>query len=514
MAKVALDALLPREDFDGDETPSSAKKKESFSISDLREDDFFYLTLRKPDFQRETNEWTPQKISGLIKSFIYGELIPAVILWRSKSGYNFVIDGSHRVSSLIAWINDDYGDGAITKQSFNGMVPEELIQMGERTRKLVEKEVGKYADYQLALKFPERVSDEIQRNAKNLGSIAVQLQWVEGDADVAEASFFKINQQAAKIDPTELKLIKSRKKANGIASRAIIKGGKGHQYWDKFSEEKSKEIKSLAEEINKSFFLPKLKNPVKTLDLPIGGKGYSSQSPLLIFEYVNTVNGVGSGEDVENDESGDDTIKFLKKSRKISNLINSTHPSSLGLHPAVYFYSKTGRHKTASFFAVTEFLIELERKNKLNYFTDNREAFEETLIEYDFINQQILRHYRSSSKAVPHIKNFMITLLDELSDNGKELAIKNTLKHEDFKFLKMSDDVSEDTESEDFSSAVKSATFITEALLNAIRCKICNSRIHVNSITIDHKDRKKEGGLGGRDNAQLAHPYCNSTYKN
>jgi len=514
MAKVALDALLPREDFDGDETPSSAKKKESFSISDLREDDFFYLTLRKPDFQRETNEWTPQKISGLVKSFIYGELIPAVILWRSKSGYNFVIDGSHRVSSLIAWINDDYGDGAITKQSFNGMVPEELIQIGERTRKLVEKEVGRYADYQLALRFPERVSEEIQRNAKNLGSIAVQLQWVEGDADVAEASFFKINQQAAKIDPTELKLIKSRKKANGIASRAIIKGGKGHQYWDKFSCEKSKEIKSLAEEINKSFFLPKLKNPVKTLDLPIGGKGYSSQSPLLIFEYVNTVNGVGNGEDIDNDTSGDETIRFLKKSRKISNLINSTHPSSLGLHPAVYFYSKTGRHKTASFFAVTEFLIELESKRKLKYFTDNREAFEEILIEYDFINQQILRHYRSSSKAVPHIKNFMITLLDELSKNGQELAIKSTLKHEDFKFLKMSEDVSEGSESEDFSSAVKSATFITEALSNAIRCKICKSRIHVNSITIDHKDRKQDGGLGGHDNAQLAHPYCNSAYKN
>lgn len=514
MAKVALDALLPREDFDGDETPSSAKKKESFSISDLREDDFFYLTLRKPDFQRETNEWTPQKISGLVKSFIYGELIPAVILWRSKSGYNFVIDGSHRVSSLIAWINDDYGDGAITKQSFNGMVPEELIQIGERTRKLVEKEVGRYADYQLALRFPERVSEEIQRNAKNLGSIAVQLQWVEGDADVAEASFFKINQQAAKIDPTELKLIKSRKKANGIASRAIIKGGKGHQYWDKFSSEKSKEIKSLAEETNKSFFLPKLKNPVKTLDLPIGGKGYSSQSPLLIFEYVNTVNGVGNGEDIENDTSGDETIRFLKKSRKISNLINSTHPSSLGLHPAVYFYSKTGRHKTASFFAVTEFLIELESKRKLKYFTDNREAFEEILIEYDFINQQILRHYRSSSKAVPHIKNFMITLLDELSKNGQELAIKSTLKHEDFKFLKMSEDISEGSESEDFSSAVKSATFITEALSNAIRCKICKSRIHVNSITIDHKDRKQDGGLGGHDNAQLAHPYCNSAYKN
>ena len=325
MAKVSLDALLPREDFDVEDIPNSAKKKESFSISDLREDDFFYSALRKPDFQRETSEWDPKKIVELIKSFIYGELIPAVILWRSKGGFNFVIDGSHRVSSLVAWINDDYGDGPITRDSFNGVIPEEQIEIGNKTRSLVEKEIGKYTDYQLALKYPERVTDEVRRNSKNLGSIAVQLQWVEGDADVAEASFFKINQQAAKIDPTELKLIKSRKKPNGIAARAIIKGGKGHQYWSKFEEEKVKMIEVLAKDINQAFFLPKLSNPVKTLDLPIGGKGYSSQSPLLVFEYVNMVNNIKDLNNLAEDIDGEQTVSFLKKCKKTANLINSSH---------------------------------------------------------------------------------------------------------------------------------------------------------------------------------------------
>lgn len=514
MAKVSLDALLPREDFDIDEAQNSAKKKESFSISDLREDDFFYLTLRKPDFQRETNEWTPQKISELIKSFINGELIPAVILWRSKGGYNFVIDGSHRVSSLVAWINDDFGDGPITKESFNGTIPEEQIQIGEKTRRLVEKEVGKYKDYQLALKFPERVSEDIQRKAKNLGSIAVQLQWVEGDADVAEASFFKINQQAAKIDPTELKLIKSRKKPNGIASRAIIKGGKGHQYWSKFEKEKVEQIEELAEEINKSFFLPKLKNPVKTLDLPIGGKGYSSQSPLLIFEYVNMVNRIPEIDDIEDDLDGEKTIEYLKKSKKTSNLLNSTHPSSLGLHPAVYFYSKGGRHKTASFFAVTELLMELERTKRFKQFTDCRENFEEILIDYDFVVQQILRHYRSSSNAIPHIKNFLLSLINELQNSSKNDTITNVLKSGEYKFIKGVDFDDSIITSKDFSDETKSAAFITEALSNAVRCKICNARMHTNSITIDHIKRKEEGGIGNFRNAQLAHPYCNSTYKN
>ncbi len=514
MAKVSLDALLPREDFDVEDIPNSAKKKESFSISDLREDDFFYSALRKPDFQRETSEWDPKKIVELIKSFIYGELIPAVILWRSKGGFNFVIDGSHRVSSLIAWINDDYGDGQITKESFNGIIPEEQIEIGKKTRSLVEKQVGKYTDYLLALKNPERVTDEIRRNAKNLGSIAVQLQWVEGDAEVAEASFFKINQQAAKIDPTELKLIKSRKKPNGIAARAIIKGGKGHQYWSKFDEDKVKEIESLAKDINNSFFLPKLNNPVKTLDLPIGGKGYSSQSPLLVFEYVNMVNNITDTNILGEDIDGKKTITFLKKCKKTANLINSTHPSSLGLHPAVYFYSKGGRYKTASFFAVTELLMELDERKGFQKFTDCREDFEEILIDYDFVIQQILRHYRSSDKAVPHIKKFLLELIYALGNEPKESAIQGVLKSGNYKFVKGVDFDDSSITSESFSDSTKSAVFITDALKNALRCKICNARIHTNSITIDHITRKEDGGIGNFENAQLAHPYCNTTYKN
>ncbi|WP_372726522.1 HNH endonuclease [Nostoc sp. C057] len=32
--------------------------------------------------------------------------------------------------------------------------------------------------------------------------------------------------------------------------------------------------------------------------------------------------------------------------------------------------------------------------------------------------------------------------------------------------------------------------------------------------SIDHIKRKADGGLGTLENAQLTHPYCNTTYKN
>jgi hypothetical protein len=68
----------------------------------------------------------------------------------------------------------------------------------------------------------------------------------------------------------------------------------------------------------------------------------------------------------------------------------------------------------------------------------------------------------------------------------------------------------------DFSSDKKSEVFIREAFSsNAIlRCAICNGYLHSNSISIDHIKRKQDGGKGSLENGQVAHFYCNTTFKN
>ena len=50
-----------------------------------------------------------------IKTFIEGDLIPAIILWRSPGG-TFIIDGAHRLSALIAWVDNDFGDGTVSTE--------------------------------------------------------------------------------------------------------------------------------------------------------------------------------------------------------------------------------------------------------------------------------------------------------------------------------------------------------------------------------------------------------------
>lgn len=124
-SKVILDALIPREDFDIKDESGIAVNRNilTMSVTDLDYNSFLFSAIKKPDFQRETNEWTPQKIHQLVLSFIEGELIPSIILWKSLSNYIFVIDGSHRISALAAWINDDYGDGTISREFFDNEIP-------------------------------------------------------------------------------------------------------------------------------------------------------------------------------------------------------------------------------------------------------------------------------------------------------------------------------------------------------------------------------------------------------
>lgn len=142
---VNLDALLSREDFEVLTSNDDAPVPQTISARDLELNAFFYLALRKPDFQRETSEWDGTRVVGLIRTFIEGDLIPAVILWKHRE-YLFVIDGSHRLSALIAWVHDDYGDGGLSQKFFEHAIPHEQMTFAQRTRDLVNKEIGSYAD--------------------------------------------------------------------------------------------------------------------------------------------------------------------------------------------------------------------------------------------------------------------------------------------------------------------------------------------------------------------------------
>jgi hypothetical protein len=145
--RVNLDAMIPREDVAIEENPHATDDHiTEFQIAYLEKDSKILKLLRKPNFQRETNHWSPHQIASFIMSFLDNEVIPSLIFWDSAS-YVFVLDGGHRLSALRAWIEDDYGDRGISEEFYKGQeLSKEQLRMAKRTRNRVEEKVGKFAD--------------------------------------------------------------------------------------------------------------------------------------------------------------------------------------------------------------------------------------------------------------------------------------------------------------------------------------------------------------------------------
>ncbi|MCK4794893.1 MAG: DUF262 domain-containing protein [Desulfobacteraceae bacterium] len=511
MAKVNLDALIPREDFDVDAGADVQTLGDRLKISELvKGQGFFYSSLRKPDFQRETSDWDKGKIASFVKSFLEGDLIPSIILWQAGQ-YTFVIDGAHRLSALIAWANDDYGDGFLSQAFFNHDVDNEQKKVAEQTKRHANKEVGSYASYMEAIKNPEQANPDLLASANKLGFLSLQLQWVAGSSEKAETSFFTINQKATPISETEISLLKARKKPYAMASRAILRSGAGHKYWKAFDADTQETVENLAKEINENLFSPEMKTPVKTLDLPLAGKGYSSRTLPLIFDLVKLSNNV-SEKDVEEDISGIETIKYLQKTNKVIRRFTTTHASSLGLHPAVYFYSEKGRYQPTAFMSWIEIIKEFEAKKYFNTFIENREAFEAALIAFKYITNQVTLKFGSGLKSYKQLKDVYTNILELVIEEMNTVDIAGELKSS-FPYINI-DYLGEQPQKADFNQNTKSEVFISTALDGAPKCTICQGYIHINSISIDHIQRKQEGGLGVKENGQITHPYCNTTYKN
>jgi hypothetical protein len=511
--KLFLDALISREDFDVEDVSqgSQGTHKTTLSYSDFKIPGFFFASLRKPDFQRETNQWDAEKIRDLIAGFLDGDLIPAIILWKYGDSFTFVIDGAHRISAVAAWVNDDYGDGKISRKFFDNNIPQSQFDDAKKARELINADIGAFKHYEEALFEPDLAEEKVRRRLKNLGTRSIQLQWVDGDSRKAESSFFKINQKSTPISDTEISVLESRRKPSGLCSRAIYRGGQGYRYWQNYDIQVADAIQTEAEEVNNLIFKPVLTNPIKTLDLPLGGKNNAANSLSMIYELV------GSFKDPNeiDDETGEKTLSLLKSIRKSIKRVNDIHPSSLGLHPAVYVYSINGQFRPSCFHAVVEFSRKLEQSRKLDSFTKHRADFESVLLASDNIIQQIVRKARQANKAVIPIVNYFEAILDELAKGTNSgSVIQNITLKEGFSYLTFASAEQIESKSSAFSKDTKSAAFIRDALKSANRCAICNGLLHTKSIQVDHKIRKQDGGTGELSNAQLSHPYCNSTYKN
>ncbi|MBL8299518.1 MAG: DUF262 domain-containing protein [Rhodanobacteraceae bacterium] len=519
---VNLDALIPREDFLASEGPNAgAQGKAEVSRTDLLPGESFSLTLRKPDFQRETAAWTPESIRDFVQAFIEGDLIPSVICWQSPARLSFVIDGAHRLSAVIAWLRDDYGDGDDSIKFYNNNIPEQQRRIAQQTRQLIDKSVGSYKELRAETNNPGS-NPKLTEKARALAHSKIPLLWIKGeDSTKAEKAFLTINRAAVQIDPTELKILNSRNQPNAVAARAIVRNATGYKYWEHFSEDGKKEVENLGRGINKALYSPPLNPPIRTADLPIAGHGYGSQTLPLIFDFVNIASDLpvsdkskGKAKIIEKarpDESK--TLAVMRSTDRLARRLSGTHASSLGLHPAVYFYAANGRHQPTAVLAVAALIQKISRTNSLNEFTRVRAKFEDFLLEHKMFVNQLTTAYGSMAKGYRQISDYMEYVLNLfISGLESDQILLNLRDHDRYQRLVKEKPV-RSSKAKEFSQDLKQFVFLKQTLESSFVCSICDARVDNKAMTLDHVKEKRDGGIAIAENAKWVHPYCNSTYK-
>lgn len=498
---VNLDALIPRDDVEGKKPKVS---KSVIQVTELAKGRHFYGLLRKPLFQRETNDWDVDNVVSLIRSFRNGHLIPAVILW-SADGSTFVIDGAHRLSVFVAWVNDDYGDGEISQVFFNHEIPKTQAAAAKKCRELIKKQGLEYEQLQKLTFIPSRTPEQLNWSS-NIAE-PIETQWVVGDAEVALQSFLDINQRSVGIDPTEKYMIVERKAPTIVAARALVSAGRGHAYWGNFTHDNVAEIEKIATKIYDAIFEPEDAQPHLDPELQPAGMAQTANGLRLAVELVNVITETKSGaEGMAADATGADTLRALRKVWSVIKHVAGNEPSSLSLHPAVYFWGTTGNHRPSMFLGVVSFVQEIIKNKELNKFTLHRAQLEEILIGKNAPGQQILSRYGGWKRSIEPIRELLRSILDGLANGETEDTIIK-------KISALAQGASNEDGLKDKWKETRSAVRIKSSLKNAERCAICQARLVLIHASNDHINRRTDGGHSGEENAQLTHHYCNHGFK-
>jgi hypothetical protein len=343
---------------------------------------------------------------------------------------------------------------------------------------------------------------------------------VVGDAEKAESSFFKINTQGTPLDSTEELLLRNRKRPVAIAARSILRAGTGNKYWSSFNQVSADEIVEQSRKIHELIFKPYLKQPIKTLHLPLGGGASPLLSLDLLIKFTNLCSASQTNpypkiESFPEDVDGESTKAALKHCFKVASWLTGNDACSLGLHPAVYFYTDQGRHSADMFLAFTSLVarkLAFNQKDFFRDFSENRKLIEDFLIQLKPFLALLINSVTSRSR-VQKLSEFLEAVVGR-AKSGEHLdatwAIDQISPNSRTRILT----ATEATTTSAFTRETKSAIYLRDSLSAAIKCPICGGFLEpANSASYDHDTPVRDGGVGSIDNGKLTHPYCNTGIK-
>ncbi len=513
-------------------------------------------SLRKPDFQRATWAWTPEDCVSLLESIVNEQVIPSIIMWSSpENGYDYVLDGGHRISVVLAWLNDDWGD-TLPSGEYRDEEQEVLIkQAAKEVRNLVKIKIGSISDYQAADeefnravmedKAPRRVLDATTFNRGlfyqrlRRGEVGFHILWVPGNYEKAEISFLKINKSGRQLSEWETTIIESRHSSFVRAVMSISSISSAKHYWhtkdleeegNELAQNKIEEILKGVNKLHEMLFKPAYETPIKRLQQPLIVPPDVQTKPYWLAELLTVIAG-GKGQKAETRKLIDRDIHALPEEiignglHLIENALDGLghligpSPKSLALIPVLYFYTDAGRYVRSLLYGFLYWILSGSEEDILSrkrVFSIHRAVFEQVLLNNkEDVITGITRRTGSGPEVTSQTAQYYQGLLELLVKHRDDIhseafaadysALTKRLTNKAVKVRLPAG------KSRTFTERQKSSLVLDHFFYNPNRCGICDGMLDPTAdLQHDHIVEHARGGRTIKENQRLVHPFCNN----
>lgn len=554
--KVHIDHHIPRESIRflkrDDEKIGIENNNMGITSPYIRYTDIYgewFSRIRKPDFQRETNAWSPEECLELIDSVFHKRIIPSIILWRNEeTGLIYVLDGAHRLSVIRAWMTNDWGDKRISY--YERRDTSQIKKIANETRNLINREIGSFDNFKHAhdilkeytnkgkapkLEMPKNeflqatfYSDVVTGNLSLLG------QWEQGDYNSAEQSFLRINKQGQPLNPWETTLIEYRKSSYARVLNSVANAGKDGHFWpivnvDKENKELISTFSAISREIFEKLFEPPFKIPINSLSVPMMVAPAYFQKHQYLFEIIPLVvhNELAftAKDQISrlNKDQNSDANDVVRNGSKLLDSLNSklehlesfqNSSKSLALVPLFYWYNARGQYVRGLLYGFIGWILsgtEQDIKNKKLLFSAVRGRFEEVLFYYKHEFASLARNTGAGLKSVRKLTKIFHQLVNYLVLNQQ--ATQEEVEDKLYEILGLRKSRPKFSSSKRiFSSRDKTQINIREYFDQSIRCHICGGIVNIskNDVQYDHVNDYQYTKTTDPDDGKPTHPFCNN----
>lgn len=145
-------------------------------------------------------------------------------------------------------------------------------------------------------------------------------------------------------------------------------------------------------------------------------------------------------------------------------------------------------------------------------FTQVRAEIEQFLLQHRGFSEA-LRRLGSGGRSRPRIISLYKKLIADFEKGKTQSQVYNSLRrsHELGFFVTEPTEIVAIGGSGKFNRDTKGAAYLRDALPSTPKCPTCGGLLHRNGMQTGHRKARREGGPATVANAQMQHPFCNST---